>query len=364
MTAGFLPWQVSQARSWLGQRERFAHAWLLHGLAGIGKRTFARAAAASLLCEQPVQGLACGQCSACQWVAGGNHPDLRLVRPEALALQEGDPGVQEDAAGSTTRKNPSRDIRIEQLRELTNWFNTATHRGGWRVAVVYPAQAMNHVTANALLKVLEEPPEHTVFLMVSDAPDRLLPTLVSRCRRLAVCAPDASSALAWLQHEGLENAHEWLSLAGGAPLLARSLAGSGGQPCPEWLVRLLQALSSKQEAILDLADQLEKEPPAYWIDMLQRLACDLMLANAAQPARYFVGVQALVESVATAANAQNLADTARWLTQQRALANHPLNAKLFVHTALERMALACRPSAPGKAGQGSTPVSPGTDVKR
>src|SRR5690606_8647278 len=131
----FLPWQRELAQQWLNQRERFAHAWLLHGLPGIGKKQFALAAAASLLCEQPVNGLACGTCPACLWVAGGNHPDLRRIRPDAVAQEEG-VTVDEDAAVSTVKKTPSRDIRVEQLRALGSWFNTATHRGGWRVAVL------------------------------------------------------------------------------------------------------------------------------------------------------------------------------------------------------------------------------------
>lgn len=85
----FLPWQMETARAWLGNRERFAHAWLVHGLAGIGKLDFAVAAAASLLCETPQDGLACGHCAACAWFASGNHPDLRRIRPEAVAVEEG-----------------------------------------------------------------------------------------------------------------------------------------------------------------------------------------------------------------------------------------------------------------------------------
>ena len=84
----FLPWQLETARNWLGNRERFAHAWLVHGLAGIGKLDFAVAAAASLLCETPQDGLACGHCAACAWFASGNHPDLRRIRPEAIAVEE------------------------------------------------------------------------------------------------------------------------------------------------------------------------------------------------------------------------------------------------------------------------------------
>ncbi|WP_080362711.1 DNA polymerase III subunit delta', partial [Bordetella pertussis] len=219
----FLPWQTEIARSWLSGRDRFAHAWLIHGNGGIGKLDFTAAAAASLLCESPRQGLACGECAACAWVASGNHPDLRRIRPEAVALEEGadqTEGAEEAEAGSggaAAKRAPSKDIRIDQIRALEPWFNTATHRGGWRVALLYPAHALNVISANALLKVLEEPPAHTVFLLVADAPDRLLPTLVSRCRRLPLPTPSAGQALQWLGEQGVEPAADWLAAAGGAP---------------------------------------------------------------------------------------------------------------------------------------------------
>ncbi len=224
--AQFLPWQTETARGWLAQRDRFAHAWLIHGLAGIGKLQFASAAAASLLCESPRQGLACGECAACAWVASGNHPDLRRIRPEAVALEEGAEAAAESedadaaaaaSAGTGAKRAPSRDIRVDQIRALESWFNTATHRGGWRVALLYPAQALNMISANALLKVLEEPPAHTVFLLVADAPDRLLPTLLSRCRRLPLATPVPAQALQWLASQNVDDAASWLAAAGGAP---------------------------------------------------------------------------------------------------------------------------------------------------
>src|SRR5690606_451784 len=238
----FLPWQQALASRWLGQRERFAHAWLIHGLPGIGKRQFALAAAASLLCEAPVNGHACGDCAACLWLKSGSPPDLRRIRPEARAQEEGIvTATPDDTAPSATaaKKQPSKEIKVEQLRVLHTWFNTATHRGGWRVAVLYPARAMNAITANALLKVLEEPPAHTVFLLVADAPDRLLPTLVSRCRRLPLAVPTKAESLLWLKKEGVQDAAPWLAAAGGAPLLARQMAQSGHSPYPDWLVQML-----------------------------------------------------------------------------------------------------------------------------
>jgi DNA polymerase-3 subunit delta' len=340
----FLPWQLPAAQAWLASRERFSHAWLIHGLAGTGKRQFALAGAASLLCEAPRNGLACGHCAACLWVAAGNHPDLRRIRPDAVAVEEG--GEAEEEAAAATKAAPSRDIRVDQLRALNSWFNTATHRGGWRVAVLYPAQALNAISANALLKVLEEPPQHTVFLLVADAPDRLLPTLVSRCRRLPLAIPARDEALAWLAGQGVAQAEPWLAAAGGAPLAALDLARSRGAACPEWLGRLLSALAQgKAPDIGALADELEKEAPAVWLDALQRLFLDLLLAASSAPLRYFPQAERDIRRAAGHAGLASLGETGRWLGQQRALAGHPLNARLFVHAVLQRVAQACAPGA-------------------
>lgn len=343
----FLPWQRDIAGPWLRQRERFAHAWLIHGRTGIGKRRFALAAAASLLCEAPQAGFACGHCAACAWVKAGNHPDLRRIRPDAVALQEGEDTPEDPSeASGAARKAPSRDIRVEQLRTLHDWFNTATHRGGWRVAVLYPAEALNVISANALLKVLEEPPANTVFLLTADAPDRLLPTLVSRCRRLPLPVPPEEQCLPWLAEQGLSDPSPWLAVAGGAPLLALERARADEKACPSWLEQLLQPLS--QGATPDigaLADMLEKQPAVAWIDYLQRLFVDLSLAAVHAPVRYFPGQSAPIVTVARRACAQRLADTAKWLASQRALADHPLNAKLFIHSVLQRVAQACGPAS-------------------
>ncbi|WP_162090391.1 DNA polymerase III subunit delta' [Alcaligenes faecalis] len=341
----FLPWQIETAQSWLGNRERFAHAWLIHGLPGIGKTQFARAAAASLLCDQPVQGLACGQCQACQWVRGGNHPDLRLLRPDAVALEEQGPDTQEGdlAKDSAARKNPSREIRVEQLRQLQHWFNTATHRGGWRVAVLYPAQALNLVSANALLKVLEEPADRTVFLLVADAPDRLLPTLVSRCRRLPLPAPNAQQSVQWLEQQGVDQASDWLAAWGGAPLKALSASQDMNAPCPDWLSAWMDGvLKAGREADLSLADTLEKLPAQEWIDHWQRLFVDIQLGGFAQPARYYPSLQKRIDALAAQSNTTAVTEALKWLVQQKRLGNHPLNAKLFIHHALDRLHQACR----------------------
>src|SRR5690606_34194172 len=194
-----------------------------------------------LLCETPRDAIACGACDACLWLRSGNHPDLRLLRPDAVAQAEGQ--ADADEAAPARAKAPSREIRIEQVRALETWLNTATHRGGLRVIVLYPAQALNAISANALLKVLEEPAPKTVFLIVADALDLVLPTLVSRCRRLPLATPTPEVAAAWLAQAGVDadSAGAYLAAAGGAPLAALAAHADGTAACPAWLARWLAA---------------------------------------------------------------------------------------------------------------------------
>ncbi|MDN5843643.1 MAG: DNA polymerase III subunit delta' [Alcaligenaceae bacterium] len=340
----FLPWQTAQAQSWLQHRERFAHAWLIHGLRGIGQLEFALAGARSLLCETPQDGLACGHCQACRWVDAGNHPDLRRIRPDVIAQHEGSEVSEGEEGGGSKKKQPSRDIRIEQIRALLPWFNVATHRAGWRVAILYPAERLNVVSANALLKVLEEPPEHTVFLIVADAPDRLLPTLVSRCRRLPLPVPSRSEAEQWLKAQGIADAGVWLDAVGGAPMLAVERAAGGVPAYPPWLDDFLDLCRRDGDAG-PLADQLAAMPTADWIDGFQRMMTDLSLAAHNAPVRYFPSRAQAIQAVATAADRRRLASAARWLLTQRRLSGQALNPKFLADHGVSLLTQACRPAA-------------------
>ena len=351
--ATFLPWHQQVAEKWLGNRERFAHAWLIHGLTGIGKKEFALAAAASLLCEEPVNGMACGKCLACGWVNSGNHPDLKRIRPETIALEEGAEQDADEAGGATepsisaeatssSKRAPSKEIRAEQIRGLEPWFNNATHRGGWRVALIYPAESLNAISGNALLKVLEEPPPNTVFLLVADAPDRLLATLLSRCRRLPLATPPLEVARNWLLKEGVKQADGWLAACGGAPLLAKKLAALGNQPCPDWLASFVKTLSQgNMPDIGALADVISKSTPVEWLDPLQRLSVDLMLVANQITCRYFPSLEQPLNSLVGAKPSAALSDLGAFLNAQRRVAGHPLSAKLFAHSVLQRVATVC-----------------------
>src|SRR5690606_37948676 len=174
---------------------------------------------------------------------------------------------------------------------------------------------------------------------------RLLPTLVSRCRRLPLPVPPPEQCLPWLREQGLADPNPWLAVAGGAPLLALERAQSGeDHACPAWLKQRLSPLAQGgAPEIGPLADLLEKQAPATWIDALQRLVVDLSLAAVQAPVRYFPDQEKGLQAIAQRASRERLAEAAKWLASQRAVADHPLNAKLFTHAALQRVVQACGP---------------------
>lgn len=354
MVAGFLPWHVNFAQHWLQRQSSLPHALLIHGLSGTGKREFALSMAQALLCERRAPNspdFACGQCDACRWSAVGNHPDLMHVRPAALAAREGadvtgDEAPADEAAvdGSlTAKKKLSEDLRVDQIRALEPWYHRATHRGGLRIVVLYPAQAMNAIAANALLKALEEPSPETLFLLVTDAPDRLLATILSRCQRLTTPMPKVDQSLSWLAQQGIEEgeAAQWLAAAGDAPLRALALSVQQASPCPLWASDLMTGLAKSDPqrggyAVGGLADELAKGAAVQWLPIFQRLGVDLTLARAGLPVRYYPKLSAVTSQRAQQAPLTHWSSLTSWLNSQLPLATHPLNAKLFAHACLQR----------------------------
>ena len=200
------PWLESTWQRLLSTRDRPAQALLLAGPHGVGKGALAQAWAQALLCEAPLpDGAACGDCPACHWLETGAHPDFRLLTLQEKTSKEGETKL---AAA----------IEVEQAREVVDFVQLSTYRAGFRVVLVNPANSLNLAAANALLKVLEEPPLNTVFVLVSDQPRQLLPTIRSRCMRLDLGLPAADEAARWLAEQQVADPATLLALAGGAPL--------------------------------------------------------------------------------------------------------------------------------------------------
>ena len=182
-----------------------AHAILINGSAGIGKRQLAKQFAQRLLCVRAKAAeLPCGQCAECLLVAAGTHPDAYFV------------SVLED----------KQSISIEQIRQLSTQLHQSAHRSGFRVVTISPAESMTLGASNALLKTLEEPGQKTVLILVADDISKVPATIRSRCVRLPLAVPEANVAHSWLQAELPTENHETivalLHMSSGAPLLAKA----------------------------------------------------------------------------------------------------------------------------------------------
>ncbi len=319
-----LPWHREILKRVAAPRERLPHALLVHGTRGIGKTEFARALAASVLCESPDDGLACGRCASCHWFSQGNHPDYREVVPEIAA--EDDADDEGDGAKPDKAEKKSLVIKVDQIRGLADFIALTTHRAGHRVLVIRPAESLHPAAANALLKTLEEPPPATLIVLVSERPSKLLPTIRSRCRALALAPPAAAEALAWLRGQGVARPEVALATAGGAPLLARDLAVPEEV---EFRARLLGELSRPGGASLQYAASIDRAGVERFIHGMQTWVYDLVSRRSGGPIRHHPDLSAAIESRAKAADLAALLDLDRELAEARRLAAHPLNARLL-----------------------------------
>ena len=341
------PWHERPLRLLLEDRARLPHALLVHGPRGIGKVEFARALAASVLCETPRAGLACGQCDSCRWFSQGNHPDYRELIPESEADDE-EPPDEEHVRGE---KAKSLVIKVEQIRAIADFIALTTHRAGYRVLVIRPAETLHPVAANALLKTLEEPPRATLIALVSDQPSRLLPTIRSRCRALALVAPQKQEALRWLSEQGVEEPEAALAYAGGAPLLARALADPAEA---EFRRRILAELARPGGAnALHFAAAIDRAGVERFLYWMQTWIYDLASRRAGGPIRHHRGEAQAIEARARSADAEALFHLDRELAEARRLAAHPLNLRLLAEHLLltyNRATSSSRPQTPPGPG--------------
>lgn len=271
------PWVRHQLHSLLSKP---GHAWLLAGAAGLNQLELAMAMAAGWLCEQPqAHGVACGQCASCHMLAAHTHPDLKVLLPEEMVqLLYGD--VAADGADEEGKKRkPSREIRIEALRQAINFTQQTSARPHGLVVVIYPAERMNVTAANTLLKTLEEPPGQTRFILASENPQRLLATIRSRCLLHMMRWPFRQEALAWLEANGVAHPQIMLAAAGGRPEQAYNLHLQG-LDASRWQ-QIPQQLQKGQAAVFDGL------LPSQMLDIASKLCHDLLVVQAGGKARFF-----------------------------------------------------------------------------
>jgi DNA polymerase-3 subunit delta' len=154
--------------------DRLHHALLVQGPSGLGKSNFALQLGQLLLCKARQGDKVCGQCQSCLLNDATTHPDLHVVESD-------------------------KQIGVDQIRDAIKKLVSSAHMSGAKVLIIYHAHTMTESSANALLKTLEEPTANTFLILTTDKPERLLPTIRSRCEMLALPLPDFDSTLSWVK---------------------------------------------------------------------------------------------------------------------------------------------------------------------
>ncbi len=322
-----LPW-LRGALSQALQMTR-SHALLLHAGVPTGQFELALVLAQAWLCQHPERA-PCGACHSCRLARQRAHPDLRVVVPEAMRVAFD--WLTDDDPLSKSGAKPSRDIKVEQVRDAIEWSQRSAGSVRGRALVLYPAQALNAAATNALLKTLEEPPGALRVVMAGGDPERLLPTIRSRVQRLALKAPDRPDALAWLKQQGVDGGARALAVAGGSPLAALDLFDAGVSEAD------LDALP--RAAARGDVQPLIGKPVSVAIDLLLRLAHDAMVHAAGAAPRFFDPAQ-----MAAPAPLAALQSWQRELLRAARHDEHPWNAPLLVE-ALVTNGARCWAAAP------------------
>ncbi len=259
---------------------RTPHAVLIQAAPGIGGERLATWTAQLVLCTarrpgplaagltraERAAGRPCGECVSCRRVAEGRHPDVASVRPI------------ED----------SQQIRIEQIRELCADLALTSHEGGFKVAVIDPADTLNRFAANALLKTLEEPPPRTLIVLLAAQPSRLPATLISRCQRVRVRPPTRAESLGWL--ERARGVGEWaavLEVIGEAPMAAAGLDPAAVGALRAETSRTLDAIRSGAADPVATAERWSRSELPLRLTCLENWLTDCIrrgLAPSARPA--------------------------------------------------------------------------------
>ena len=328
MSEALAPWIERPLRELLKQ---VGHAWLILGPSGLGQFELARALSKAWLCEAVTPAGACAQCPSCHTFESQTNPDLFNLMPEEFMLDHGytlSEKVQKEL--DDKKRKPSREIKVEQARDLIE-FSQLTRSGSiGKVALVHPAERMNTITANTLLKTLEEPPEGFRFVLTTQAVHELLPTIRSRCQSFTLTGPSPEESLTWLTQRGLPEteASVWLKAAGGRPQNALDLAQHSGLGAKDW-VKIPKSVAAGDISMLT---QLQS---ADVVDVLQKL-CHDMLAVSVGGDGVFFDTQCLPKP----GNFRALSDWSRDLMKSAQTADHPFNKGLMLEALVSQAKIA------------------------
>ena len=229
------------------EQQRIPQALLINGVSGLGKHQMALQFAQYLICVDKQGKSFCGRCASCKLFTAKTHPDFTLLQPE----------------------EPGKVIGVDLIRQLLGKMVLKPQYSGYRVVIITPAELMNINSANAFLKCLEEPPERTVFLLLTEHRQTLPATIISRCQKLLIPAPDSDSAVVWLQEQGINKQQKLLlRLAQGAPIKALAYAQANILEQRDSCFEEWQKILLAQSCPVQLAEKWQKLPATQLLQWL------------------------------------------------------------------------------------------------
>jgi DNA polymerase-3 subunit delta' len=364
--------QESRVAPWLKplwdglEFNKLPNAILLHGQSGIGKFAFAVELAKALLCEASNSNKPCNQCEACHWFNTGNHPDFialvpgthRKLLPQADFDSDDAPkrskSARDDSDGEVSEKKEKKNISIEETRNAIESLSIGSHRGGNRVILIYPLELLRSDSANTLLKSLEEPPANTIFILLADRVDRVLPTIRSRCRLLAAPRPDRLQGLTWLKSQlpsipGLKVSEDDIETIydeqGGAPysVLDSIIARHNKDEKDELTIAiassrvLLQSMAQGGRIQwLETAEKIHKAQYSFLLATMQRWVSDLQAVSQGGNPRYYPKHASTLQGLCQTARIPKLLQFWKSLVQARRTENHPLASRIQIEALLSQ----------------------------
>ena len=318
------PWIERQRSALLSQN---GHAWLLQGPSGLGQYALAMELARAWLCETPSGAGACGTCGSCHAIEVRTHADLCMLMPETTMIELGWPlSEKAQAEVDDKKRKPSKEIRVDAMRDAVEFSQRTSARGRGKVVVVFPAEQMNHITANALLKTLEEPPGDVRFVLATESAHQLLPTIRSRCISHTLQWPPLQEAESWLAGQAVtaEQMNLALKASGGRPEFALTLAQTEGA---------LNRWSAIPHALRIGDVSIFKDwSAASQIDAIQKVCHDLMVVSTGADPRFFPR-QALQD---VRAPIFSLSAWSKELSQSMKTIDHPFNAGLLTESLVSK----------------------------
>ena len=314
MMDSIYPW-FKDAWTAIHKNEKLPHALIFKGKEGIGKYDFANTFAKSYLCQSPISNhLPCEACSSCEWFPD-SHPDFKHIAPI-------DSDDDEPSKRKTVRK---KNIAIHQIRELSEYLELSAHQEkGRRIVLIEPADSLNQAASNALLKILEEPPENTLFILVTSQAQKLIATIRSRCQLLELRGPSLDEARVFLDGQKIAYEKSLLSFTGGSPFNAMKELENQSERSV-----ITQLLSQGHKVdITKINYSILTQGLDWTVNMIQKWAFDLLLSFHTQQSYYFKAEEARIDSQAKQLNLDALLLFVNELNELKKIASHPVNQEL------------------------------------